>query len=83
MSILTQKNSATTKVLGVRIDVDLHREIDAVRLAADAAGLAFDVNKIVGDTLTKATRQARTELQRLGKPTTVAAVNNVSPVAKG
>ena len=62
MAILKQKSADKTRTLSVRIPADLVSEIDAVKAAADSAGLVFDVADVVNKALAVAVKAARSEL---------------------
>ena len=65
MAILKQKTQNATKTLTLRLPNDLISDVDKIRADADAKGLNFDVSAIVGESLTKAIKLARTELERV------------------
>lgn len=64
MAILKKKIQTITKTLTIRLPSELINDIDKIRTDAAAMELDFDVTAIVIDSLTKAVKSARTELER-------------------
>lgn len=62
MAILKPRTDTSTKVLGLRIPVTLHREYEQIRKAADQAGLVLSVNALLTESLVRILRQAQAEL---------------------
>lgn len=72
MALLQPKTKNETQVLSVRIPAALFTELETVRQLADATGLTFPVSELLTETLARALKQARAELN--AKP---------APAAKG
>lgn len=66
MSVLKPKAEKSRKLLSLRIDADLHVQIEQVREDAHAAGHVFDVSDVCARALSVAVKAARAELAALG-----------------
>ncbi len=62
MAILKKKGAARRKQLSIRISAELSERIEAVRNAAKAAGLVFEMAEQVEPQIERIVRQAEKEL---------------------
>ena len=62
MAILKQKISAKTRAIGIRIDVALAAQVDALKADAEAAGYTFDLSDVCAKALAAAVKAGRAEL---------------------
>ena len=65
MSILKPKASLSRKAMTLRIDADLHEQIERVRVDAARAGCIFDASDVCARALAVAVKTARAELAAL------------------
>lgn len=62
MDILEPKTKSATKVVSIRLPLSVSQDLDHVRKLADDAGFVFALNRVIGDSIAKAIKQARAEL---------------------
>lgn len=59
MSILTPKAKTKTATVSVRIPASLAAELDALKVAAEAAGYSVDLTDVVQSAIAKAMKEAQ------------------------
>lgn len=63
MKALKRKDKAARHSINVRVDEELHQDVQAVRRKADSLGLEFDVSQVCRDALKRAVKQAERAIQ--------------------